>query len=207
MLLGGVGAHQAEAPVGVLRARGPDLLAVDQIVVALVLALGLQRGEIRSRARLGEALAPAQFALDDRRDVPALLLLTAIFQQGRAEHHHAHAANGAPGADLVHFLLQGAGLAGRQAAAAIGLGPGGRAPSLFAHGLGPGPVIRIGGRSALLHHHAAAPLERRREVGLEPVSRIGAEGFEVFASKVGHQLSPLKIVLLFKKSVVGLIDF
>ena len=49
MLLRGVGAHQAEAPVGPLRAAGPDLLAVDQEVVALVLGLGLQARRGRSR--------------------------------------------------------------------------------------------------------------------------------------------------------------
>ena len=64
-----VGAHQAEAPVGVLRAGGPDLLAVDQPVVALVLALGLQAGEVGAGAGLGVALAPAQLAADDRRQV------------------------------------------------------------------------------------------------------------------------------------------
>src|SRR6185369_5174688 len=58
MLLGGVGAHQAEAPIGEVGARGPDLLAVDQIVVALVFAPGLQGSEVGAGARLRIALAP-----------------------------------------------------------------------------------------------------------------------------------------------------
>ena len=73
VLLRRVGAHQAEAPVGEMRAARPDLLAVDQVVVALVLGLGLQAARSDAGARLGEALAPAQLALDDRRDVPLLL--------------------------------------------------------------------------------------------------------------------------------------
>ena len=57
-----VGAHQAEAPVGLVGVAGPDLLAVDQPVVALVLAAGLQAGEVGAGAGLGIALAPADLA-------------------------------------------------------------------------------------------------------------------------------------------------
>jgi hypothetical protein len=122
VLLAGVGAHQAEAHVGPLAAGGPDLLAVDQEVVALVLGLGLQRGEVGAGARLGEALAPAHFLPGDGADVLLLLLLVAVLEQGRAEHHRAHAADRVPGADAVHLLLQHARLGRREAAAAVGLG-------------------------------------------------------------------------------------
>ena len=72
VLLGRVGAHQAEAPVGLVGVGGPDLLAVDQPVVALVLAAGGEAGEVGAGARLRIALAPADLALDDlRADVPA----------------------------------------------------------------------------------------------------------------------------------------
>ena len=68
VLLGlGVGAHQAEAPVGVLGAGGPDLLAVDDPVVAGVLALGLQGGEVGARAGFG--IASASFTMDASRDL------------------------------------------------------------------------------------------------------------------------------------------
>ena len=36
----GIGAHQAEHPVGILRARGPDLLAVDDELVAMDFGAG-----------------------------------------------------------------------------------------------------------------------------------------------------------------------
>src|SRR5262249_27462906 len=45
-----VGAHETEAPVGELCAGGPDLLAVDKIVIALVHALRAQAGEVRTCA-------------------------------------------------------------------------------------------------------------------------------------------------------------
>ena len=84
-----VGAHQAEAPVGLVGVAGPDLLAVDQPVVALVLAPGLQRREVGAGARLGIALAPADLALDDLRQVLGLLLLVGELQQHRAQHPDA----------------------------------------------------------------------------------------------------------------------
>src|SRR5258708_9502269 len=133
MLLGSVGAHQAEAPVGPLRAAGPDLLAVDQPVVATVLALGLQRGQVRAGAGLGKALAPADLAAGDGRDMALFLRLAAVFQQGRPEHHHAHAADGVPGPGRIHLLLQDARLGSVEATAAIGLWPGANAPAGLAH--------------------------------------------------------------------------
>ena len=40
LLAFGAGAHQAKHPVGVMRARGPDFLPVDDIVVAIALGRG-----------------------------------------------------------------------------------------------------------------------------------------------------------------------
>ena len=48
----GVGAHQAEDPVGVVRERGPGLLAVDDVVVAL-------RARRASSATRGRSPSPA----------------------------------------------------------------------------------------------------------------------------------------------------
>src|SRR5204863_5993064 len=72
------GAHEAEDPVAVLAERGPGLLAVDDVLVAAPLCLGLQRSEVGARAGLAVALAPPDFAALDAGQ-EALLLL------GRAE--------------------------------------------------------------------------------------------------------------------------
>ena len=101
--LRGVGAHQAEAPVGPLRAGGPDLLAVDQEWSPLSSAL------VCSEAR--SEPAPGSEKPWHQRTSPRaiggmwrlLLLLVAVFEQGRAEHHHAHAADRVPGADARSF--------------------------------------------------------------------------------------------------------
>src|SRR6185312_11260163 len=122
-----VGAHQAEAPVGEVGVAGPDLLAIDQPVVALVLAAGLQRGEVRPRARLGVALAPADLAVDDLRDVLGLLLFAGELQQHRPQHPQPE--RGERAAVAGQLLLEDARLVGREAAAAVLLRPGRRGPA------------------------------------------------------------------------------
>src|SRR4029077_12079031 len=72
-----VGTAQAEDHVGVLRQRGPGLLAVDDILVALALGLGLERGEVGTRAGLGKSLAPPVVNAGDTRQVMLLLRLVA----------------------------------------------------------------------------------------------------------------------------------
>ena len=54
----GIGAHEAEHPVGVLRARRPDLLPVDDELVAVELGARPERRQVGARARLGVALTP-----------------------------------------------------------------------------------------------------------------------------------------------------
>ena len=61
----GVGAREEDYRVGVLGVRGPDLLPVDQPLVALELRSSLQRGEIGSSARLRVALRPNRLARED----------------------------------------------------------------------------------------------------------------------------------------------
>src|SRR5690606_13869224 len=70
---------------------GPDLLAVDDPVIALVLAERLQRDEVAARSRLRIALAPADFAAGDLVEILLLLFLGAEVEQRRAEHPDAEA--------------------------------------------------------------------------------------------------------------------
>ena len=64
-----------DAVVGDVRERRPDLLAVDEEVVALVLDARPHGGEVGAGARLGEALAPDLLGREDLREVALLLLL------------------------------------------------------------------------------------------------------------------------------------
>src|SRR5689334_21031968 len=192
MLLGVVGAHEAETPIGILRAAGPDLLAIDEIVIALVDALCAQRCKIGSRAGLGIALAPPNFTLHDSRNVLFLLLLTAIFEQGRAEHHHAHTADRIESADAVHLLLQHARLRGRKAAAAILLGIGWRAPTLVAHRLLPLREVSAAFRAILVDHHGGLALQRGRKILFQPLARLCSEGFQIAVDFLSctHDVAP-----------------
>jgi hypothetical protein len=177
---------QAEAPVGKLGAGGPDLLAIDQKMVAFVLGPGLQGGQVRTRAGLRIALAPAQFAPDDGGDVRLLLFLGPVLKQGRAEHHHAHSANGIPGAEASHFLPQDSGVRRRQPAAAIGRWPGGDTPARLAHARLPEGIVPFHGHRRLGSRYVLAVLQGGREVGLEPGAGLGPEVGVVLSPEVRH---------------------
>src|SRR5690606_3035468 len=179
VLLRGVGADEGEAPVGVLGAGGPDLLAVDQEVVALVLGAGRKAGQVRAGAGFGEALAPPDLAGDDAGDVALLLLFGPVFQERRAEHHDAHAADRVVGAGSGQFLDDDLRSGGVESAAAVLGRPGRHAPALLAHDLLPGEARRIGLRLVEGARAGGLALQRRREVLRDPVARLLAKGHEV----------------------------
>ena len=79
-----IGAHQAEHMAGVLRERGPDLLAGDHILIAFANSARAQGREIRAGIRFGIALAPDLFTRQGARQVIGLLLCGAVTHQHRA---------------------------------------------------------------------------------------------------------------------------
>lgn len=125
-----VGAGEQEDPVGAVAAGGPDLLAVDDEVVAVAYGAGLQRGEVAARARLRVTLAPDRLGAGDAGQVLALLLLAAVHDQRRSQHAHAETARAVIGRAVVaelfaeHHLLVDA-----RAQAAVLLRPGGGDPA------------------------------------------------------------------------------
>ena len=80
--LGGfdVGAGQQQAPVRVLAAACPQLLAVDDVAVADLARRGAQARQVRTRLRFGEALHP-DLAVEDGGKVSAALLVCSGDQQ------------------------------------------------------------------------------------------------------------------------------
>jgi hypothetical protein len=56
-----VGAGDQDAERGELRERRPDLLAVDDPLVAVALGPGAEVRQVAARARLAEQLAPERF--------------------------------------------------------------------------------------------------------------------------------------------------
>ena len=98
-LVVGRGAGEEQHEVGLTGAGDKDLLAVDDITVALAHRRGFEAGGLRAGVGLGDAegLEP-QIAASDAGEVAALLLLAAMAQQ------HAHG---------VHLGVSGGGVAAR----------------------------------------------------------------------------------------------
>ncbi|MNO51578.1 hypothetical protein D3C76_419760 [compost metagenome] len=104
----GVGAHQAEHPVGKVRQGGPGFLAVDHVVIALAHCAGFQRRQIRTGTRLGVALAPPVLTgKNSGKEVCFLLGGAELDDHWRdhfqAERHHLRCARGK--AFLVENML------------------------------------------------------------------------------------------------------
>src|SRR5262249_53512538 len=85
----GIGAGDQEAVVGIMRARGPYLLAVDDPVVALLFRARAKARNIGAAGRLGKQLTPDIFAGSELWQVPSLGLLAAKGHHGRPAHAFA----------------------------------------------------------------------------------------------------------------------
>ena len=87
-----VGPNQHENPVCVLRARSPDLLAVNDEIVALGHGLGLQTGQVRARTGLGIPLTPDIIAVQYPLEEAFLLFVRAPVHERRTAQGNAGVA-------------------------------------------------------------------------------------------------------------------
>jgi hypothetical protein len=78
----GVGAHVAEAEVGLVGARGPHLLPVHHEVAVTMLGPRRQRGQVAPGVGLAHAEAPGDLPLERGDDEPLLLVIGAVFDDG-----------------------------------------------------------------------------------------------------------------------------
>ena len=90
----GVGAGEEEPPVGDGAARRPDLLTVDDEVVARVDGAGLERGEVGAGIGLGIELAPQLLRREDLPEVARLLRVGAVDHDGGPDDAEAEAIGG-----------------------------------------------------------------------------------------------------------------
>ena len=167
-----VGADEAEDPVGLVGIAGPDLRSVDDPVIALVLAEGLQGDEVAARAGFRIALAPADFTARDLVQIMDLLLFGPEFEQRGAEHPDTEAVERRARVDALHFLFQDLGLFGGQPGAAIFLRPIGNGVALCGAGFEP---LFLG--VILENPFAAAPAH----------IAFVADGFAHFGGTIGFQ--------------------
>jgi hypothetical protein len=138
-----IGPHQAEDPVGEIGIGGPDLLAVDDEIIAIAFGAGLQRRKIRSGIRLGIALAPANQASRDLGQVFLLLRVGSVFEECRPEHGDAKRGQRLARSERGHLLAHDLCLFGIETATAIFPGPVRYRPALVAHPLEP-DALRLG---------------------------------------------------------------
>jgi hypothetical protein len=75
-------AGEQDHPLGEVPLTRPDLLAVDDVIIAVAHRPRLQRGEVRPCPRLGEALTPQHLRPRDRRQMLRPLLLRPPDHQG-----------------------------------------------------------------------------------------------------------------------------
>src|SRR5690606_8404642 len=158
----------------------PDLLAVDDEVVAGILRARAERGEVGARVGLGVTLAPADLAADDLRQVLALLLLGAVFQQRGPEHPDTEGIQRAAAAEGAHLGGEDARFRRGQPAAAVLARPGGGRPATLGHALEP-EALRLGLERPLPAAPAAVGVvldglsHLGRTVGFEPCARLAPE--------------------------------
>ena len=118
-----IGAGEQEGVVGVLGLGRPDLLAVDHPLLAVEHRRGLERGEVRARVRLAEALAPADLPREDLRQEVLLLLFRTPLEQRRADERVAEEVGPERRPHPGELLGQHDVLHGGQALAAVLLRP------------------------------------------------------------------------------------
>src|SRR5206468_5889614 len=166
----GVGAHEELLELRHLCEAGPHLLPGDDERVALDNGARLEAREVGARVRFRKALAPDRLATQDARQMRRLLLLAAARDERRAgvvepdEERRDVRRTGARVLLAPDELLHE-----RRAAAAVLARPRDAGPARLVQPPLPGPVVR--GAGAELRR-----ARRARHVGLEPGTRLGAEG-------------------------------
>ena len=192
LLLGArIGPDQHEHPVGQVAVAGPDLLAVDHVVVAVDHRRCLQRREIGPGVGLGVSLAPADLPARDLREVLALERLAAELQERRADHGEAEADERRRQVEPRDLGLEHLGLVAREPAAAVLARPPRRRPPARGRELEPAarlgvperdppaaPDVRLG--------VAALAAQDGGYLAFEDAPHLGTKAIEVLAIELAH---------------------
>ena len=78
-----VGARQQQAPLRMMGAGGPQLLTIHQPALAVAVSTGGCTGQIGTTARFAEQLTPTVFAAQNTAQKTQLVIIGAVFEQGR----------------------------------------------------------------------------------------------------------------------------
>ena len=176
-----IGPREEEAVGRLLDVAAPNLLAGDDVVVAVADGAGGQAGEVGPRVGLGEALVEVDLGAGDGAEEALLLLLRPVLHERDAEVAGAGVAGAHP---VIGALLGEDDLAGeRGVLSAVLLGPGHGEPALVGHHL---LEALVGLEGALrLVVHAAEPVVG--QLGGVEVADLLTEGL-VFRGKYRFHL-------------------
>ena len=185
-----IGTHQTEHPVSLVGIGGPDFLAVDDEMIALVHCTSLQAGQVRTRTRLAVALTPANFATHNRRQMLAFKLFRAKFENRRTNHPHTKAGQRGPCTDARQLLTQHLVLLLREATTAVLRWPVRRGPALSGHTVKPELLVvtfkrEVATTPALVTFLSDGLTHAWRAVFIQPCASLLTEGI-----KIGHRYSP-----------------
>ena len=126
-------ADEQDTHVGVMRPRGPHLLAVDDKVIPVLDRPGLQRGDIRAGAGLRIALTPDLLGGENFRQIALFLLLGRPMHQGRTDQRDAQAVDQGRRLDPPELLAKDDTLLEFRPAPAVSLGPRDPDPAATVH--------------------------------------------------------------------------
>ena len=171
----GVGAGDQDSPLGVVRTRGPDLLAVHDPLVAVPLGAGPKPCQVGAGGRLAEQLAPDLRAAQHLRQPARLLLVCAVRHQRRPRHAEPDGEDVRRHVEARLLLTPDHGLDGRGLAAPVLPRPGDARPA----GVGLLDLPGLGGRDRTLVFPLEAliglSLAQPCGVSLEPGPRLLSE--------------------------------
>ncbi len=194
----GVAAGEQQAPVAVVRARRPHLLAVDSPLLAVELGACAQSGEVGARARFGEELAPHVVAAQHRGQEALLLFGRTPRDDRRAGHRDTDREH--TGRDVVVRLLlvEDPRLPARTASSAGFDRPRDPGPTAVEHDALPflarGDVLVVGIRVAVAGHvRVVRLLPRLTPLGMrvEPGAHLDAERLLFFGFFEIHSQPPM----------------
>src|SRR5690606_4991887 len=185
-----VRASEEDAPFGMVGAARPDLLAVDDVFVAIADGARLQGSEVGASAGLAEELAPAGVAAAPGREPAVLLFLCAVHHERGASEPDALVV-GAGSAPRAHFLhvdrlshVAGAG-------ATEFLGPAEREPAAFGEFL-----AELLGELRLFGGHLLAVVPHIPVFGgeflVEKFAELGSEGGMLWRVVEEHEVSSVR---------------
>ena len=178
-----VGTHQREHAVGAVGIAGPDLGAIDNIVVAIQHSGGFQRRQIGARAGLAIALAPDFFAGQDFRQVAGFLLRRAVDEQYRADHARAE-MHGARRAAHEKLFLEDVFFGEGETGAAVLRVPVRRDPAGLRQHAHPALEVVAAELDAAIH----LVLDVRRQIFGGEGADLGAEGLFVGGETQVHRV-------------------